>query len=138
MKEIVEKKTLTINPPPQDKKCERCGRHVSELNPYGEAGDPLRGNFKGQLLVKTFRGMTDKPKSFYDKYPEQIEAQKNLELLCQEYENALSTSNIEDFDKTLKQIEEKLGKEKAESLWFYMQAKDTISPSWECRDCILE
>jgi hypothetical protein len=44
-----------INPPPQDGKCMCCKRHISELKPYGKAGDPLVGDFDGALLVKVWR-----------------------------------------------------------------------------------
>ena len=36
-----------INPPPQDGTCTCCGRHISELKPFGKAGDPLIGDFDG-------------------------------------------------------------------------------------------
>jgi len=48
---------IFINPPPQDKRCECCRKHISELKPFGHAGDPLVGDFNGALLVKTFRTM---------------------------------------------------------------------------------
>ena len=44
-----------INPPPRDEKCECCGKHIKDLKPFGGHGDPLVGDFKGALLVKTFR-----------------------------------------------------------------------------------
>ncbi len=46
-----------INPPPDDRKCEVCHKHVSELKPFGGKGDPLVGDFKGYILLKTFRPM---------------------------------------------------------------------------------
>ena len=46
---------IVINPPPSDSRCECCGKHVSELKPFGGPGDPLVGDFNGALLVKTFR-----------------------------------------------------------------------------------
>jgi len=49
---------LVINQPPADGRCECCGRHVSELKPFEGPGDPLVGDFKGALLVKTWRTMT--------------------------------------------------------------------------------
>lgn len=50
-----DKKRILINPPPTDRCCEGCGKHISKLKPFGSAGDPLVGDFKGSLLVKTFR-----------------------------------------------------------------------------------
>jgi hypothetical protein len=46
---------VNINPPPSNGQCECCRRHLSELKPYGKAGDPLVGDFEGDLLVKTWR-----------------------------------------------------------------------------------
>lgn len=46
---------VLINPPPENKRCERCDEHISKLKPFGKEGDPLVGNFDGALLVKTFR-----------------------------------------------------------------------------------
>jgi hypothetical protein len=48
-----------INPPPQNGKCECCGKHISELKPFGGPGDPLVGDFTGVYLIKKWR--TDGP-----------------------------------------------------------------------------
>ncbi|MGO8761448.1 MAG: hypothetical protein ACLP2P_12140 [Desulfobaccales bacterium] len=40
---------LNINPPPEDGRCERCGKHISEVKPYKN----------GVLLVKNFREVCD-------------------------------------------------------------------------------
>jgi len=55
-----KKTVLHINPPPQDRRCECCGKHTSELKPFGKAGDPLVGDFDGKLIIKTFRAMACK------------------------------------------------------------------------------
>lgn len=44
-----------INPPPSDLRCEVCGRDITELKPFGGPGDPLIGDFSGELLVKRWR-----------------------------------------------------------------------------------
>jgi hypothetical protein len=49
---------IRINPPPNDGKCEVCGRHMSQLDPFGGPGDPLVGDFSGELLVKRYRRVT--------------------------------------------------------------------------------
>lgn len=49
--------SIFINPPPQDKRCNCCGKHINDLKPFGHAGDPLVGDFFGALLVKTYRPM---------------------------------------------------------------------------------
>jgi len=46
---------ININPPPKDGRCYCCGRHVSELKPFGGPGDPLVGDFTGAYLIKKFR-----------------------------------------------------------------------------------
>ena len=48
-------KRIWLNPPPSDGRCMCCGKHMSELKPYGKAGDPLVGDFDGVLLLKRFR-----------------------------------------------------------------------------------
>jgi hypothetical protein len=35
------KPIIIINPPPGNGKCECCGRHISELKPFGGPGDDL-------------------------------------------------------------------------------------------------
>ena len=70
---------IYINPPPQNKRCNCCGKHIDELKPFGHAGDPLVGDFFGVLLVKTFRTMA-------------------LELVGQELENYKNKCTEEQFN----------------------------------------
>jgi hypothetical protein len=44
-----------INPPPDDRRCQICRRHVDELECFGGPGDPLVGDFSGDKLVNTWR-----------------------------------------------------------------------------------
>ncbi len=106
---LEDKPTISINPPPQNGNCDHCGRNVRDLKPFGKAGDPLVGDFDGQLLVKTFRTMA----------PRKEELEKEV-------------NEIKDWDELFK-----TNKEKAERLSFYDQLVNTISASWECRDCII-
>ena len=46
---------ISLNPPPDDGRCHCCGRHISELKPFGKAGDPLVGDFEGAYLIKFSR-----------------------------------------------------------------------------------
>lgn len=46
---------ICINPPPSDGQCECCGKHISQLKPFGKAGDPCAGDFDGAYLVKGWR-----------------------------------------------------------------------------------
>src|SRR5215510_4892708 len=48
---------VSINPPPQDGRCEGCQRHMSELPPFGNAEDPFVEDLDGEVLVKTWRRM---------------------------------------------------------------------------------
>ena len=55
--DLKEKARININPPPEDGRCDCCGRHISELTPFGKAGDPLVGDFDGELLIKKLRAV---------------------------------------------------------------------------------
>jgi len=46
---------IIINGPPGDGCCNVCGKHMSELTPFGGPGDPLVGDFTSELLIKKFR-----------------------------------------------------------------------------------
>jgi hypothetical protein len=100
---------LHINPPPSDKCCEKCHKHISELKPFGGPGDPLVGDFTGRLLLKNFRAMHPRIKEYDDK-----------------------VAAIKDWDEFFK-----TNPEEAENLSFYDQLVSTVSASWECRDCFI-
>ncbi len=105
----MNKTKIFINPPPQDGKCEVCGKNVKELSPFGKEGDPLVGNFEGALLVKTFRTMA----------PEDEQLEKEVK-------------KIKDWGKFFKS-----NQKRADELSYYDQLAHTVSASWECRDCII-
>ena len=46
---------VNTDPPPQEGKCDCCEKAVSELKPFGKAGDPLVGDFDGILLICKLR-----------------------------------------------------------------------------------
>ena len=106
-----------INPPPRNRKCERCDKHISELKPFGGKGDPLVGDFTGVFLIKRFRPLHE---------GEPIE---KFELILAEYELESDDKNIE--------LEIKYGKTEIEKALLYDEAKHLISASWECRECII-
>lgn len=106
---------ISINPMPEDKCCECCGKHASECKPFGHAGDPLVGDFYGVLLLKNFRLMAV-PNDWY------IEKSK-------EFQEDMK------FDE-LKFIE-KYGNEAMEQYWLVEQLCNTVEVSWECRDCFI-
>ncbi len=45
------KRRFIINPPPEDKRCQCCGRHICELEPFN---DPEYPHCNGQYLVRNF------------------------------------------------------------------------------------
>lgn len=113
---------IAINPPPQDRKCQRCGKHTSELKPFGKEGDPLVGNFEGALLVKTFRAMNEEIDTELD----------NINAYLQEI------GDTKGWEEAIRRSEEKFGKEKTDQAIFYDQLSNTVEASWECRDCIVQ
>ena len=110
------KPVIRINPPPKDRRCECCGKAISELKPFGKEGDPLNGNFDGSLLVKTFRSMAPEIKD-----EEFLKFQEDHE-------------KYEDF---YQEVIDRFGKDEAERLFAQDQLSSTVGASWECRDCIV-
>jgi hypothetical protein len=116
------KPRISINPPPGDGRCMCCGRHISELKPFGKAGDPLVGDFDGALLIKKFRTLGP--------YDEEAESA---------YKNAkkhLAESGRKDED-PLNWMISVYGKEKGKHFYWAAQASGCVSKSWECRDCAI-
>jgi hypothetical protein len=111
---------IIINPPPDDARCMCCGRHISELKPFGKAGDPLVGDFDGAFLVKKFRSLG----------PHNEEAVKALENA----EKHLAEIARKSEDPLHWRISV-YGKEKGEYFYWASQASAYSSKSWECCDC---
>ena len=111
---------ITINPPPNDLKCMRCGKHSSECLPFGKEGDPLVGNFEGAKLVKTFRDMgedldiSDEQRAIYDKI---------IDAYCYTTDTLI--------------LEKEYGVEQVKWTMMYDELCSTVASSWECRDCII-
>jgi hypothetical protein len=110
-----------INPPPADKKCQRCSKHIDELKPFGKAGDPLVGDFEGAKLVKTFRCMVEEDIPEFD----------NILSYMAEKADSRGWENAEYM------AEQEFGKDRVEQAMFYDQLRSTVEASWECRDCII-
>ena len=108
---------IQLNCPPDDGRCEVCGKHISELQPFGGPDDPLGGVFSGELLVQRFR-----PMGPYDKAAEKA---------WQEAEKAVP--GPEDI---LAWLISKYGEKEANDISLSCQAYETTGASWECRDCI--
>ena len=104
-----------INPPPEDGKCMCCGRHISQVKPFGKGGD-FRCNFDGALLVKNFRA-----EGPYDEEAEQA------------MEEALNQAPEDPYA----WLESKYGREKGTKLYSTADAYSWTVKSWECRDCFI-
>jgi hypothetical protein len=104
---------------PEDGRCECCGRHISELEPFGKGKDESGFETEGRYLVKTWR-----PLGVYDD-----EAETAIEEAFQSY----AEDGYEDW---WAWMIGKHGKEKAEFLFELSDAYHTIDGEWVCRDCI--
>ena len=112
------KPRISLNPPPTDGRCNCCGRHISELKPFGKAGDPLVGDFDGALLIKKFR-----PDGPYDEEAEIA------------FEKAESLYKSEGYKGPIDWMIDNYGKEKGEDLYWSAALYGSAGKSWECRDC---
>ena len=119
-------KKIYINPPPTDRKCERCQVHINDLKSFGKEGDPLVGNFEGQKLVKIFRAMLEERKD------------KELNKILDYQDVLMENSNNNWSEEIQTKLEEKFGAKKVDNAYFYDQLLNTVGPSWECRDCIIK
>ena len=109
---------IIINGPPKDGSCDVCGRHMSELTPFGGLGDPLAGDFSGELLV--IRRRHQGP---YDE-----EAEKAWEEVRKE---------IPEGGDELPWFIEKFGEEKGKALLWAGILYGGMVVSYECRDCVV-
>jgi hypothetical protein len=109
---------INLNPPPVDGRCECCGRHISELKPFGKSGDPLVGDFDGDYLVRRWR-----PDGPYDEESEFA------------WEEAERCYKQEGFKHPWEWVERKYGKKRGQEMCFNVQLHGSIRKSWECREC---
>jgi hypothetical protein len=112
---------LNINPPPRDGRCSCCKRHISQLKPFGKAGDPLVGDFNGALLIKTYRC----------DFPPDEEAEKIMDEFYQDCHSE------EDRWKAIGRLIERYGKEEAENIQIRASMSSQVGSFWLCRDCII-
>jgi len=115
MENLRPKCCILVNAPPADGRCYVCGRHMSELKPFGGPGDPLVGDFTGELLVKRWRWVIP-----YDDEAERAWDEAKKEVPEGEDKRSWFLS--------------KYGEERGEEFYHYSQGVDT---TWECRDCIV-
>ena len=112
--------SISVNWPPSDGRCMCCGRHLSELTPFGGPGDPVRGDFSGALLIKYCR-----PTGPYDE--EAVKAHKE----------ALECHEADGYDDHIEWMKAKYGEEEGFHLYITDVAWNTYTTSWECRDCVI-
>jgi hypothetical protein len=112
---------VNLNPPPEDGRCQCCGRHISELEPFGSQRDPVLGSCGNARLIKRFRYI----------WPPDKEARTVVERILREI------PDLEvDGDKVREVLILEFGKEKGEDLYDrYRQRDCCIAKSWECKDC---
>jgi hypothetical protein len=103
---------------PERHRCDCCGKHVSELIPFGGFGDPLLHDYTGRLLVKRYRPMFDARKE----YAALKEAETNYQ------KDGMRTPG--------EWLIKKYGREEAERI-VESGMCDGADKSWECRDCML-
>ena len=109
-----------INPPPGDGRCDCCGRHISELKPFGGPGDPLVGDFTGAFLVKGYRNL-----GFYNEEGDKAQKEAAKCYIADGF------GNIYDW------MIYKYGIEKGEDLYYANEGYNQYGSSWECRDCMV-
>jgi len=94
---------------------------MDELNPFGGPGDPLVGDFSGELLLKTTR-------------PDYVPTEEERKI-AEEFWPGHETD--EGYEKAREMLIERYGEEEGEILIQRIMAEGTFSASWECRDCIV-
>lgn len=125
-----------INPPPSDGRCEVCRRHISELKPFGGPGDPLVGDFNGELLVKIWRHMApydEKAEKAWAEYEKENPQRVKFE---QPIADGISHVEYEEREDPIQWFIAKFGEEEGKKLYLSGQAYGCTGASWECRDCI--
>jgi hypothetical protein len=114
---------IIINGPPEDGRCQCCGKHISELKPFGGPGDPLAGDFTGAYLIKMFRlefpidnreAWTAVTEVVWKGNGELVMGNELLELLIARHGT-------------------KKGQEYYE---WWINYDYLVGKSWECRDCV--
>ena len=103
---------VNIRLPLRDGQCYCCGKHIWELKPFDEPGDPL-------FLARSCR--------LGGPYDEEAESACNEALRCYEADG---------FDNPRDWMIDKFGKEKATSINKAMFAYSSPVLGWECKDCI--
>ena len=117
MSKAIKQKEINIDEQPDYRCCYCCGRHISELTPYGEPGD--QAAFAGASLVRNYR-----PFAPFDEVVE-----KKLKEAYRCCDNGHGNAE--------KWLIKKWGEKETERLFFIEAAYNQIETSYECRDCII-
>jgi hypothetical protein len=118
--DLKPRRGINIEPPPSDARCDCCGRHISELTPFGGRGDPMAGDLSGVLLNKMYR-RTIQPD----------------EEVLKAWHEAEKRYKADGYDNSYEWLKAKYGQEKAHELVELDAACSQIGASWECRDCAI-
>ena len=113
-------KLKQIAPPPADGRCECCGKHITELEPFSVVGHPWGVDVENVLLVKNSR-----PSVLRD---------ERVDGILKEFLGG-NLSN-EDYEKAMEKLHEVYGHEMAEHLLRYNFVEGQVSASWDCCDCM--
>jgi hypothetical protein len=110
-----------LNPPPMDGRCECCGRHISELRPFGKVRHPIFGEVKGALLIKRWRKLQP-----HDARPKIVHGEMFVKW---------PAGTI--LENGMKYLIEQSGDGQAKEIRLYhFSGEHKVGSSWECRDCI--
>ena len=115
--DLKPKPGININPPPDDGRCECCGKHISQLKPFGKNNDADHSNYDGAYLLKTFR----RNGPYYEQ----------AELAIKEAEEQAPEENPRLW------LMKKYGDGIGFGLYMAAEAYSCVDRSWECKDCVV-
>ena len=127
---------INIHPPPLDGRCDCCGKHISELKPFGKEGDPLVGDFNGELLVKRFRGGPideETENALGEALGHLMFGGRRVSAPGEAIEHLIN-GGLRAIGDLENRLINKYGKEKGER--YFKSYNNNPMSSWECRECI--
>ncbi len=123
---------ITIDPPPADGRCEVCGRHITELEPFGGSGAVNR-----DLLGRNWRHMGPYDAKAERAWAEYQKENSPLAKIEQPIAGEVSRAECDQVEDPLQWFVNKFGDEEGQRLFWSVEAYAFICASWECRDCFL-
>ncbi len=103
--------------PPFPDNCDVCGKHTSELKPFGSSKDPRVADLRGKFLARRWR-------------PERL-LSEDVRKLLESAEKERTGADARTW------FVSKYGEEEGESLYYTAVFFSDYEPSWECRDCFI-